>query len=270
MCRRGAGCPLPAIDAGCGALARPEANRPLRFDERYEARCADRPGHRNRRTCPDSRRSCARRRPCGNCGKESRRLLHVRAAARPDRRGRPFARKILRGTPVSLVNLETSAALSLLNAGAVRERAHRILAIGLEDKLPNFRIHLDRMDSTVDLVLRITREAYPWFDVPFHWHWPASKCSPAAHSRLIPLSPCGSMPTYLQISPSRTSSAACRSRMSIRCSALTAALTCCAASAGWRPRSRTYSEATTRHGPAACSIDLRCWRTTNSFPPRPF
>jgi hypothetical protein len=72
---------------------------------------------------------------------------------------------------VSLVNLETSAALSLLNAGAVRERAHRILAIGLEDKLPNFRIHLDRMDSTVDLVLRITREAYPSFDVPFHSRW---------------------------------------------------------------------------------------------------
>src|SRR6202795_1250601 len=171
MCRRGAGCPLPAIDAGCGALARPEANRPLRFHERYEARCADRPGHRNRRTRPDSGRSCARRRACGNCGKEGRRLLHVRAAARPDRRGGPFARKILRGTPVSLVNLETSAALSLLNAKAVRERAHRILAIGLEDKLPNFRIHLDRMDSTVDLVLRTTREAYPSFDVPFHSPW---------------------------------------------------------------------------------------------------
>jgi hypothetical protein len=72
---------------------------------------------------------------------------------------------------VSLVNLETSAALSLLNAKAVRERAHRILAIGLEDKLPNFRIHLDRMDSTVDLVLRMTREAYPSFDMPFHSRW---------------------------------------------------------------------------------------------------
>jgi hypothetical protein len=72
---------------------------------------------------------------------------------------------------VSLVDLDTSAALSLLNAKAVRERAHRILAIGLEDKLPNFRIHLDRMDSTVDLVLKMTREAYPSFDVPFHSRW---------------------------------------------------------------------------------------------------
>jgi Protein of unknown function (DUF1688) len=72
---------------------------------------------------------------------------------------------------VSLVNLDTSAALSLLNARAVRERAHRMLAIGLEDKLPNFRIHLDRMDSAIDLVLKTTREAYPSFDVPFHSRW---------------------------------------------------------------------------------------------------
>jgi Protein of unknown function (DUF1688) len=72
---------------------------------------------------------------------------------------------------VSLVNLETSAALSLLSARAVRERAHRMLAIGLEDKLPNFRIHLDRMDSVVDLVLETTRKAYPSFEIPFHSRW---------------------------------------------------------------------------------------------------
>ena len=72
---------------------------------------------------------------------------------------------------MSLVNLETSAALSLLSARAVRERAHRMLAIGLEDKLPNFRIHLDRMDSVVDLVLETTRKAYPSFEIPFHSRW---------------------------------------------------------------------------------------------------
>ena len=72
---------------------------------------------------------------------------------------------------MSLANLETSAALSLLNARAVRERAHRMLAIGLEDKLPNFRIHLDRMDSVVDLVLETTRKAYPSFEIPFHSRW---------------------------------------------------------------------------------------------------
>ena len=72
---------------------------------------------------------------------------------------------------MSLANPETSAALSLLNAKAVRERAHRMLAIGLDDKLPNFRIHLDRMDSVVELVLETTRKAYPSFEVPFHSRW---------------------------------------------------------------------------------------------------
>ena len=72
---------------------------------------------------------------------------------------------------MSFVSPETSAALSLLNAGAVRERAHRMLAIGLEDKLPNFRIHLDRMASAVDLVLETTSKAYPSLEVPFHSRW---------------------------------------------------------------------------------------------------
>jgi hypothetical protein len=72
---------------------------------------------------------------------------------------------------VSLADPETSAALSLLNARAVRERAHRMLAIGLDDKLPNFRIHLDRMERTIDLVLKVTREAYPSSEIPFHSRW---------------------------------------------------------------------------------------------------
>lgn len=69
------------------------------------------------------------------------------------------------------VHPETSAALSLLNAGAVRERAHRMLAIGLDDKLPNFRIDLGRMNDVIELVLETTRAAYPSFDVPFHSRW---------------------------------------------------------------------------------------------------
>ena len=72
---------------------------------------------------------------------------------------------------MSSVNPETSAALSLLNAGAVRERAHRLLAIGLEDRLPNFRLDLDRMDATAELVVATTREAYPSLAVPFHSRW---------------------------------------------------------------------------------------------------
>jgi hypothetical protein len=72
---------------------------------------------------------------------------------------------------VSVENPETAAALSLLNAGAVRARAHRLLAIGLDDGLPNFRIHLDRMDETAELVVETTRKAYPTLAIPFHSRW---------------------------------------------------------------------------------------------------
>ena len=46
-----------------------------------------------------------------------------------------------------------------------------MLAIGLDDKLPNFRVDLDRLTDAVDLVLETTREAYPSLDVPFHSRW---------------------------------------------------------------------------------------------------
>jgi len=72
---------------------------------------------------------------------------------------------------LSLANSETAAALTLLNANAVRERAHRMLAIGLDDKLANFRVHLDRMEDVIDLVIETTRKAYPSFEAPFHSRW---------------------------------------------------------------------------------------------------
>ena len=65
----------------------------------------------------------------------------------------------------------TQDALSLLNAEAVRARAHRMLDLGLNDRLRHFRIDLGRLDATVDLVLATTRKAYPTFDVPFHSRW---------------------------------------------------------------------------------------------------
>ncbi len=66
---------------------------------------------------------------------------------------------------------ETAAALSLLSAQAVRERAQRMLAIGLNDKLPHFRVDLERLDGAVDLVVDTTRQRYPSFMVPFHSRW---------------------------------------------------------------------------------------------------
>jgi Protein of unknown function (DUF1688) len=66
---------------------------------------------------------------------------------------------------------ETAAALSLLSAQAIRERAQRMLAIGLDDKLPHFRVDLARLPEAVDLVLDITRKNYPSLTVPFHSRW---------------------------------------------------------------------------------------------------
>ena len=66
---------------------------------------------------------------------------------------------------------DTTAALSLLNAAAVRTRAKRMLALGLDDKLPNFRIDLGRLDEAAYLVAVTTRKNYPSLDVPFHSRW---------------------------------------------------------------------------------------------------
>jgi Protein of unknown function (DUF1688) len=69
------------------------------------------------------------------------------------------------------VNPEAAAAFSLLSAQAVRERAHRMLAIGLNGDLPHFCIDLTRMNGAADLVLDTMRKAYPTLDVPFHSRW---------------------------------------------------------------------------------------------------
>ena len=59
----------------------------------------------------------------------------------------------------------------LLSARAVRERAHQMLALGLEDKLPHFRIELAKLDAVAELVLDVTNKAYPDGEVPFHSRW---------------------------------------------------------------------------------------------------
>jgi hypothetical protein len=69
------------------------------------------------------------------------------------------------------VTPETAAAYSLLNAAAVRERAHRMLALGLDEKLPNFRIDLDRLNDAADRVMTAINKNYPTLDVPFHSRW---------------------------------------------------------------------------------------------------
>jgi hypothetical protein len=69
------------------------------------------------------------------------------------------------------VNTAASAAYSLLTAAAVRQRCHRLLALGLDGKLQHFRIELDRLDTAANLVIDCTRRTYPQFDVPLHSRW---------------------------------------------------------------------------------------------------
>jgi len=69
------------------------------------------------------------------------------------------------------VTPEAVAAFSVLNAKAVRTRAHQLYACALSDELRHFRIDLSRLDAAADLVLAVTREAYPSLQVPFHSRW---------------------------------------------------------------------------------------------------
>jgi hypothetical protein len=69
------------------------------------------------------------------------------------------------------VTSEAAIAHSLLSTKAVRERAHRLLAIGLEGKAPYFRIDLEQLDSVADIVIATTRCTYPSLNVPLHSRW---------------------------------------------------------------------------------------------------
>ncbi len=70
-----------------------------------------------------------------------------------------------------MVTVDAVDALLLLSADAVRAGAQRMLALGLADRLPHFRVDLTRLDPAVDLVLATVRENYPGLDVPFHARW---------------------------------------------------------------------------------------------------
>jgi hypothetical protein len=46
-----------------------------------------------------------------------------------------------------------------------------MLALGLDDRLPNFTIDLALLDATAELVIATTRKAYPSLNMPFHSRW---------------------------------------------------------------------------------------------------
>jgi hypothetical protein len=59
------------------------------------------------------------------------------------------------------VHPDAAAAVTLLSARAVRERAHKMLDLALADRLPHWRVDPGRLDGAVDLVLATIRKTYP-------------------------------------------------------------------------------------------------------------
>jgi hypothetical protein len=66
---------------------------------------------------------------------------------------------------------EREAALSLLSADAVRERAHEILQQGIDGRLAHFSVDLGRLPWTADYVANVIRTNYSHLHVPLHARW---------------------------------------------------------------------------------------------------
>ncbi len=64
-----------------------------------------------------------------------------------------------------------AGARTLLTAGAVRDRAERLLTLAEADALPDWRVDLDRLPATADFVAAVVRERYPALRIPFHARW---------------------------------------------------------------------------------------------------
>jgi hypothetical protein len=59
----------------------------------------------------------------------------------------------------------------LLNAAAVRERAHEMLDLALAGEVEGWTVDLARLDEAAERTAAVTREAYPDLDIPFHARW---------------------------------------------------------------------------------------------------
>ena len=64
-----------------------------------------------------------------------------------------------------------SAAAALLDAEAVRERCHELLAACERGDLPHFVLDAERLAGAADYVADEVRRNYPSLDIPFHSRW---------------------------------------------------------------------------------------------------
>jgi hypothetical protein len=56
----------------------------------------------------------------------------------------------------------------LLNAAAVRERAHEMLDLAVAGEVEGWTVDFGRLDAVAELVASVTRERFPDLDIPFH------------------------------------------------------------------------------------------------------
>jgi hypothetical protein len=59
----------------------------------------------------------------------------------------------------------------LLEAAAVRERAHEMLDIAIHGGIDGWTVDLDRLDDAAERTAAVTRESYPDLQIPFHARW---------------------------------------------------------------------------------------------------
>jgi hypothetical protein len=59
----------------------------------------------------------------------------------------------------------------LLNAAAVRERAHEMLDLALAGQVEGWTVDLSRLDEAAERTAAVTRENYPDLAIPFHARW---------------------------------------------------------------------------------------------------
>jgi hypothetical protein len=60
---------------------------------------------------------------------------------------------------------------TLRDPAMIRDRAHRLLHIGLDGGLSHFSIHMVKMDAAAELVASVIRANYPALNIPYHGRW---------------------------------------------------------------------------------------------------
>ena len=66
------------------------------------------------------------------------------------------------------VSQDSDAIRALLNAAAVRERAHEMLDLALDGQVEGWTVNLENMVEAADLTSAVTRDNYPDLDIPLH------------------------------------------------------------------------------------------------------